>query len=103
MGRPRLLHSLRPSVAFPLAASDAAMVPGLIGEARCVALTRDVVRGSVASSRGPRERPHLGNDLAGPATGIPRIGQRAMRGDVDIADVKPITLSDAVNAAGGPR
>jgi hypothetical protein len=39
---------------FLLAASHAAAVPGLIGEARCVALTRDAVRGSVASSQGPR-------------------------------------------------
>ena len=30
---------------FLLTASDAAMVPGLIGEARGVALTRDAVRG----------------------------------------------------------
>lgn len=88
---------------FLLAASDAAMVPGLIGEARCVALTRDAVRGSVASSRGPRGRPHLGNDLAGMATGVPRIGQRATRGRVDIAGVKQITFRSAVSADDGPR
>ncbi len=45
---------IRPSLAFSLAASCAAMTPSLIGETRCVALTRDAVRGSVASSQGPQ-------------------------------------------------
>lgn len=88
---------------FLLAASHAAAVPGLIGEARCVALTRDAVRGSVASSQGPRGRPHLGKNLAGTAAWVPRIGQRTTRGRVDIADVKPVTFRGAISAGDGPR
>lgn len=45
MGRPRQAHPCGHPWPFLLTASDAAMVPGLIGEARGVALTRDAVRG----------------------------------------------------------